>query len=1704
MHSPARRFVLVTVMSLAVAVGLATAPPAEAISTGVVISQVYGGGGNTGATYRNDFIELFNRGTVAVNITGWSVQYASSAGTSWAKTDLTGTIPPGGYYLVQEAAGTGGTVSLPTPDAIGTIAMSGTAGKVALVNNVTLLTGSGCPFGATVVDFVGYGTAANCSETSPTATLSNTTAAIRGSGGCTETDANNADFATGAPTPRNTTSPTNVCSGSTPQISVSDVTAAEGNSGTTTFNFEVTVTSGTATFDIATANGTATVADSDYVAKSLTSESVTAGTPYVFAVTVNGDTTFEPAETFTVNLSNVAPGTVNVAKGTGTGTITNDDAAVAEIFAIQGSGAASPYAGQIVTTNDNVVTAVGTQGFFIQTPTARADADPNTSNGIYVFTSTAPTVAVGDLVDVTGTVVEYFNFTEFSPVTSVTADSSGNLLPAPIEFDATLPPTDPAAAWWTIGFERLEGMLVHVASGITSGPNQRFGGANPDLSAEIYGVASPNRPFREPGIKYPGLAGLPVWDGNPEVFEIDPDRLGATPDPDYVPAGSTYTATGVMAYEFSGWEIWPSAFSFTPPVMPRPVRAPNGGEFTVGTYNLLQLDATAGDYAARLQKHSAYIRTVLGAPDVLGVQECMSLTELTALAARIHADDAGLNYTPYLVEGHDIGGIDNGFLVRDTVTGVTVTQLGYDAVFAMDSSFLHDRPPLLLEASYVGNGAPFAFTVMVNHTRSLNSIDDPVDGNRVRNKRLAQAQWIAQAIQDYQTLPANLLRPYIMVGDLNAYEISDGYVDVVGQMAGDFVATDNLLSGPDLVNPNLTKQALSVAANDRYSYNFGGTAQVLDHALTTQATNTWVRGFAYGRGNTDSAVNLIYDASTPLRSSDHDGAVLFLMSDANGDGIPDDSQNADLSLTKVASPDPVLTGGTLTYTLTVSNAGPVAAGPTTVTDALPTGVSFVSATGTGWSCVQSTGVVSCDASAMPVGAAPAIVVTVTVTATSGTLTNTAEVSSFLTDSNPLNNTATAVTTVTPLADLAVTMTANPAATGPGGTFTHSASVTNLGPSAATAVSLVLTLPAGAVAGTIIPGACLAAASTVTCTVGSLAMGGTFAASVEMTAATTGFHLTTGVVSGAESDPNPANNTASATTAVGQIVATPNPVNMRVPVFSLGSSILNITNDSPLTVGFSLLERPIEYAWARFLVGGPTWKVPAEHASDRTARAVPEHPLLTTPVSPLASISDLNFPVGLVFPWGIGFNTMANDMWINDNVAGGGDGLNHRFLASGTATGETINVSSWVGSWAADMTYDPFANRLWQVNVGGDNCIYELDPSAKISTGNKICPAFGTSERGLAFDPVSDTFFAGSWNDGVIHRFDRNGDILESFSAGLDVSGLAYNPGSGHLFVLTNSATPADLYVLDVNNAYANVASFKIAGMGSNAQAGLEADCAGNLYAVNMTTKEVLVVPSGETGFCSFSTVPWLDETPKSGTLAPGATQPVTLDFITALQWPGLHQASLRVAGTDPFAPVDVPVNYTIAFLDVPVDHWADAFIHALAGVRVSRGCGEGNFCPEAEVDRAEMAILMVRAMHGPLFVPPAATGVFVDVPISETDVTADYIEQLYHDGVVAGCAVGGGGERYYCPDRLVSRAEMSVFVSVGLGLPPVNPPTGYFSDVHGTGYSWAEGFIETIFNEGITAGCGDHLFCPATTITRAQLAVWLVVGFNFPYLPPTP
>jgi len=183
----------------------------------VVLSRVYGGGGNAGAYWKSDFVELHNDGDQPQSLAGWSVQYASATGSSWSVQSLTsGTVAAGGYFLLQEATGSGGTASLPNPDVTGTLSLAATAGKVALVASTTALSGT-CPTGGSLRDFVGYGTTANCYEgAGPTAAPSNTTAVTRNGSGCADTNSNSADFTVGVcdatTPPRNSGSSPLTCS----------------------------------------------------------------------------------------------------------------------------------------------------------------------------------------------------------------------------------------------------------------------------------------------------------------------------------------------------------------------------------------------------------------------------------------------------------------------------------------------------------------------------------------------------------------------------------------------------------------------------------------------------------------------------------------------------------------------------------------------------------------------------------------------------------------------------------------------------------------------------------------------------------------------------------------------------------------------------------------------------------------------------------------------------------------------------------------------------------------------------------------------------------------------------------------------------------------------------------------------------------------------------------------------------------------------------------------------------------------------------------------------------------------------------------------------------------------------------------------------------------------------------------------------------
>ena len=204
-----RRALALLLFALVIVGGALTVPTARSASPDVVVSQVFAGGGNAGAPFTNDFVELFNRGSAAVDVGGWTIQYASAAGASWQATALSGSIAPGRHYLVQLASGAVGG-SLPTPDASGTTNLAVSGGKVAVVRSATLLacgaSAGSCAGAASLADLIGYGGAADYEGGAAAGAIDNTTAATRAADGCADTDDNSADFSAAAPVPRNTAS----------------------------------------------------------------------------------------------------------------------------------------------------------------------------------------------------------------------------------------------------------------------------------------------------------------------------------------------------------------------------------------------------------------------------------------------------------------------------------------------------------------------------------------------------------------------------------------------------------------------------------------------------------------------------------------------------------------------------------------------------------------------------------------------------------------------------------------------------------------------------------------------------------------------------------------------------------------------------------------------------------------------------------------------------------------------------------------------------------------------------------------------------------------------------------------------------------------------------------------------------------------------------------------------------------------------------------------------------------------------------------------------------------------------------------------------------------------------------------------------------------------------------------------------------------
>jgi len=217
---------------------------------------------------------------------------------------------------------------------------------------------------------------------------------------------------------------------------------------------------------------------------------------------------------------------------------------------------------------------------------------------------------------------------------------------------------------------------------------------------------------------------------------------------------------------------------------------------------------------------------------------------------------------------------------------------------------------------------------------------------------------------------------------------------------------------------------------------------------------------------------------------------------------------------------------------------------------------------------------------------------------------------------------------------------------------------------------------------------------------------------------------------------------------------------------------------------------------------------------------------------------------------------------------------------------------------------------------------------------------------------------------------------------------------------------------------------------------------------------------------------------------------------------GSHQVSLTVSNLWGSRTANLPVNVLPSvFADVSPGLWAASAIETLYFSGLTSGCsadaaGRRLFCPGNPVSRAELAVFLGQALHPAPFVPPAASGRFVDVPAGFW--AASWIEQISRDGITTGCRTVGS-LRYFCPQSLATRAEIAVqLVQAAHGLGFVPPPAvGLFADV--PAFFWAAPWIEQLHRDGITAGCQTspvRLFCPGQTTTRAEVAAFLVYAFH--------
>lgn len=611
-----------------------------------------------------------------------------------------------------------------------------------------------------------------------------------------------------------------------------------------------------------------------------------------------------------------------------TSALAQRDRSIAEI---QGNGNISPLAGQSVSVT-GIVTARIRTGFFIQTPDDKIDADPNTSEGIFVFTRTEPPseAVVGNLVTVTGKIEEYRRDNEPTSLTvtevifqqsdKISVVSTGNALPKAITL--TLNDLRPDKAIDQL--ERFEGMRVHIAQLTVTSPTDGrvdIKNTSSESNGSFYGVIKGTpRPFREPGLELADFLildekgkakfkadhpKLPLFDMNPERLRIE-SMAQTNAKAINVTAGTEIAdLTGVLHYTYRTNTLLIDAdyqpkLSNTVKANPMPI--PTADQFSVAGMNIenffddhddprIREDVVSPEaFARRLAKISMAVRDVMKMPDVIGIVEAENINALNRLAEKINADVVAAGgsdpkYQAFLIEGNDGRGIDNGFLIKTSRVRVLETvQFGKNEKYKHPTSgqemFMNDRPPLMMRLAIGDGDKAIEFTAVVNHMKSYSGYNDPRQQNNVRMKKRLQAEFLAKWLNDRQK--ANKDEKIILLGDFNSYQFSDGILDMMGTIKGTPAAKDAILNAsPDLVETDLINLVELIAQGQQYSYTFDGNAQVLDHIVISQTLRSHVKGFGFARVNADFPES--YRAENRLeRFSDHDPAIAYFSITAGG------------------------------------------------------------------------------------------------------------------------------------------------------------------------------------------------------------------------------------------------------------------------------------------------------------------------------------------------------------------------------------------------------------------------------------------------------------------------------------------------------------------------------------------------------------------------------------------------------------------------------------------------------------------------------------------------------------------------------------------------------------------------------------------------------------------------------------------------------